>query len=53
MLFKKEKGIKSIKDFDPSKCQTSGVKVTTFKDDDVAMGCSQNCWSTCIGFPNR
>ncbi len=51
MLFKKN--FKGIESFDPAKCEIEKEKHPSFQNDEVPMGCSTNCWSSCIGFPNR
>lgn len=51
MLLKKK--FKGIESFDPAKCEVEKKKKPSFKKDKVPMGCTQNCWSSCIGFPNR
>ncbi len=53
MLFKTENNLKGIDSFDPEKCRVEKEKKQDFKNDDVAMGCSEGCWSSCIGFPTR
>lgn len=53
MLFDKEKRFKGIESFDPSKCEMEKGKKETFEKDDVAMGCSEGCWSGCIGTCRR
>ena len=51
MLF--DKKFKGIESFDPAKCEVEKQKCQPFQKGDVPMGCSTNCWSSCIGFPNR
>lgn len=53
MLFKTKKQLKGIESFDPEKCLSEKEQDTQFKADDIAMGCSEGCWSSCIGFPTR
>ena len=45
MLFNKLKDIRGIESFDSSKCKVENEKQQQFKDDDVAMGCIEGCWS--------
>lgn len=49
MLFKTKKQLKGIESFDPEKCRVEKEQVIRFKADDIAMGCSEGCWSGCIG----
>lgn len=53
MLFKTKKQLKGIESFNPQKCKVEKGKNKKFKADEVAMGCSEGCWASCIGFPNR
>lgn len=48
-----DKNFKGIENFDSSKCKIEKKKKPTFQKDERPMGCSTNCWSTCIGFPTR
>ena len=41
MLFDKKKRVKGIESFNPELCEVD--------KDEIAMGCSQGCWSGCIG----
>lgn len=45
MLFKKTKGFKGLESFDSSKCKVEKEKIQNFKEDEVAMGCIEGCWS--------
>lgn len=54
-MFNKEKKMKDIDKFDVSLCRMKKDqnKLTAFKKDDVAMGCSDGCWDGCIGTCRR
>ena len=47
MLFKEEE--KCIECFDPSQCKMEEKCNSKFEKDEIAMGCSEGCWSGCIG----
>lgn len=49
MLFKTKKQLKGIESFNPQKCKLEKEKNKQFSFDDVSMGCSEGCWSSCIG----
>lgn len=49
MLFKTKKQLKGIESFNPQKCKLENKKSVEFNNDNVAMGCSEGCWSSCIG----
>lgn len=53
MIFRTDKELKGMESFDPKKCKVEKEKKPDFKKDDIAMGCSEGCWSSCIGFPTR
>lgn len=53
MLFKTNKELKGVENFTPSKCKIGTKDSQKFDKDEVPMGCSEGCWSSCIGFPNR
>ncbi len=54
MLFKKSQKAKGIESFDPERCKIEKEKKNAeFFKDDVAMGCSGSCWSSCIGTCRR
>lgn len=54
MLFKTKKQLKGIESFNPKKCKLEKEKQNKkFKSDEISMGCSEGCWSSCIGFPTR
>lgn len=56
MLFSKkskEDGMNAIASFDPSLCEVNEGVTNVFEKDDVAMGCSQGCYSGCIGTCRR
>lgn len=45
MLFEKEKQLKGVESFDPSKCVIKDPSSTTFEKDEVPMGCSEGCFA--------
>ncbi len=49
MLFDKKKRVKGIESFNPELCEVEKEKHEVFDKDELAMGCSQGCWSGCIG----
>lgn len=53
MLFDENEKIKGIESFDPEKCKIEVKKIEKFEDDEVSMGCSEGCWSGCIGTCRR
>lgn len=53
MLFSKDQKKKGIESFNPSKCVVEREKKMDIIDDEVAMGCSEGCWSGCIGSCRR
>lgn len=53
MLFDKEQNFQGIESFDPSQCEMEKKKLDAFDKDEIAMGCSEGCWSGCIGSCRR
>ena len=48
-----EKKYSHLENFDASTCELERKETVTFERDDQPMGCTANCWASCIGFPNR
>lgn len=48
-MFLDKNKFKGIESFDPAKCKIEKQKLSSFANDDVAMGCTEGCWSSCIG----
>ncbi len=53
MVFNKEQDFQGIEGFNPSLCEMEKKKLDAFEKDDIAMGCSEGCWSGCIGSCRR
>ncbi len=53
MLFREDQKAKGIESFDPERCKVEKKRNAEFLKDEVAMGCTDGCWSGCIGSCRR